>query len=89
MERWIVKYTSGAEANATSPSQAKNFAHCDKKATIHHLVEAREKVWVVRDSSGDLLQVYCAEDSAWEYVLQSYKDSIALFVTQEWLGGGS
>lgn len=81
MERWLVRFSNEREMIATSQSQASNFAHCDKSASIHHLVEAREQVWVVRDSQGKLAEVW--PDGGCIAVPQGYT------CRQEWLGGGA
>lgn len=83
MKRWLVVFSNGLSMVASSENQAKNYAHCDKKASILRVFEAEEKVWVVRSETGLFQCAYYEKEEAEDNMLPG--DTLS----EEWLGGAT
>lgn len=84
IEVWAVN-VGGNFLRFKSKEKAEETATLYKDASIHHLIEAREKVWVVRDHTGRLRGVAATET----YARAAYWDGAGYTCREEWLGGES
>jgi len=86
MERWIVRTDLGRIAVDTEVEADAREVHADLPgSTLHRLVEAREKVWVVRDRHKTIVEVLTSPPSDLELRFFARED---LTCREEWLGGG-